>query len=300
MPYPADLIQKIVDRHGIPGEVRPMPRGGMVNEAWAIGDDHVLRIVMEGRDEECDTEATREAAIVPLVVASGVMTPRLIAHGNADDLAPRPYTIYERAVGELLGFIERPIEDFAHTYVEIGRQTHLINCTRVPQEDLPKLNAELAPKPHQWVERTLAAGAITEQEAKEALKIANALVEEGGAPPPSCLTHCDMHPWNVMVDPATTALTAILDWGDATWGDPAREFAAFPFECFPHLFRGYQEAGGTIDRAFVARLLAQSVCCVLWEIRDPEMKNFARRWWRTPQGGWLEMKERVERLLAQY
>ena len=67
MPYSVDLIQSIAERHGVSGDPKLMPKGGMVNEAWAIGEEHILRIVEEGKDAECDDESPREAAVVPLV-----------------------------------------------------------------------------------------------------------------------------------------------------------------------------------------------------------------------------------------
>lgn len=300
VPYEADLIHALAARHGLSDEVAPMPRGGMVNEAWAIGEGHVLRIVMEGGEAECDSEAAREAAIVSVVVESGVTTPRLVAFGTADEFAPRPYTIYERAVGELMGYRDEPIEHFFPALYQIGRETFLINQTSVPEETVAILRRNLPHNPQKWVDRTLAAGAISTVEADDVLETVSYLIEVGGSPPPERLTHCDLHPWNVMVDPASGDLTAIIDWGDATWGDPAVEFAAMPFECFDALFQGYRDAGGVIDRAYVARLLVQSVNCSLWEMREPAMANFSRRWWRTPAGGLPEIKSKIESVLSKY
>src|SRR5688572_29493172 len=78
VPYPVELIRDIASRHGIEGDVRLLPDGGMVNEAWRIGEDAILRIVRPEMDQECDTEAAREAAVVPLTRAAGVRTPKLL------------------------------------------------------------------------------------------------------------------------------------------------------------------------------------------------------------------------------
>ena len=47
------------------------------------------------------------------------------------------------------------------------------------------------------------------------------------------MIHMDIHPWNVFVDPERDELTAIIDWGDASWGDPALEFASMPMQAMP-------------------------------------------------------------------
>jgi aminoglycoside phosphotransferase (APT) family kinase protein len=44
-------------------------------------------------------------------------------------------------------------------------------------------------------------------------------------PGPPHLTHDDLSPEHLLVDPETGALAGILDWSDAALGDPARDFA---------------------------------------------------------------------------
>jgi len=44
------------------------------------------------------------------------------------------------------------------------------------------------------------------------------------------LVHGDLGGWNILVDPATSSVTAILDWGDAEIGDPAFDFTAILVE----------------------------------------------------------------------
>src|SRR5512134_3593098 len=100
-----------------------MPNSGMVNEAWAIGDQYVLRIATS---EESDGEAAREAVVVPLVRTAGVRSPRLIAADLSCDLAPRPYTIYERAAGVLLGHLDDDPLLFTSLYRELGREFALL------------------------------------------------------------------------------------------------------------------------------------------------------------------------------
>jgi aminoglycoside phosphotransferase (APT) family kinase protein len=44
------------------------------------------------------------------------------------------------------------------------------------------------------------------------------------APPGSVLLHGDLSPEHVLVAPRGGWITGIIDWGDAMWGDPARDF----------------------------------------------------------------------------
>ena len=320
MPYPVELIQSIADRHGLSGDLSLLPKGGMVNEAWSIGDTHILRIVAEGGDAECDTEVAREGAVVPLLVAAGMRTPRLIA---ADmEFAPRPYTIYERAGGELLGFCKLPHERFESAYPQIGRELALLHRVAIPDAVLPSLRTDLPINVPMWVGRSLEAGAISQQDADDIAETAARWIEIGGPMPALRLIHNDVHPWNLMCDTATCALTAIIDWGDATLGDPARDFAAMPLSCVPAMLEGYSElwsgppdlhdrelwsgppdlhdrelwCGSPDLRAFVARSLVVGLNVALWEVRAADIMTPERHWWRMPPGGWSEMKS----LVAQY
>jgi aminoglycoside phosphotransferase (APT) family kinase protein len=47
---------------------------------------------------------------------------------------------------------------------------------------------------------------------------------------------------NVMCSPAGE-LMAIIDWGDAGWGDPALDFAGIPLDAIPFAQEGYESEG---------------------------------------------------------
>ena len=55
--------------------------------------------------------------------------------------------------------------------------------------------------------------------------------------------HNDAHAGNVMCT-RDGALVALIDWGDAGWGDPAHELGSLPIEAVPHVVAGYEAAGG--------------------------------------------------------
>lgn len=294
MPYPESLIRAIADRHGLSGGVALLPNGGMVNEAWAIGDHCVLRIVKEGQDAECDQEAERETAVFPHLAKAGLTTPRLIATDLG--FAPRPYTIYEKVSGELIGFSKHQYEHYEPAWCQLGRD--LFNLHNIPVDDalVSHLHKDKPPSLIRWVGRSLERGAITQRVACEISETAQRLQEIGGEPREPCLIHNDIHPWNLMGDAATGRLTAIIDWGDATYGDPARDFAMMPLPCVPTMLDGYARAGGQLDAAFIARSILVGLDVALFEASTPEMSAFDRKWWRSPPGGWEEMKSLVAEL----
>ncbi len=314
VPYPESFIREIADRHGLVGGLELLPKGGMVNEAWAIGDGHILRIVMEGRDPVCDTEAPREAVVVPLLNRAGVTTPRLVA---ADmEFAPRPYTIYERAPGELIGFSAHSYGHYEKAWRQLGRDYVALHSVAVTDAMTAHVTPAEAVDVAKWVGKAFDKNAITRADADDIVWTAAKWALIGGPMPAPCLVHNDVHPWNLMGDPATGRLTAILDWGDASLGDRARDFAMMPLQCVPAMLEGYRESSlqtaslegsGQGDRtlgttsvegsqSLVARALVVGLSVALFEVRTPEMSEFDRRWWRMPPGGWPEMKSLVAEL----
>jgi hypothetical protein len=129
-------------------------------------------------------------------------------------------------------------------------------------------------------------GFITSKDGDEIVAAMDHLAEIGGPIPERRLIHNDIHPWNLMCDPSSGGLTAIIDWGDATYGDPARDFASMPLQCLPAMIEGY----GVTDTPMIARSIVVGTLVALGELRNPEMTGDYRHWWRMPPGGWQEMK----------
>lgn len=66
--------------------------------------------------------------------------------------------------------------------------------------------------------------------------------------------HDDIHPMNIMCT-ADGELLAIIDWGDAGWGDPTLDFAAIPFDAIRSALEGYKaEAPGSLGAFPEARI----------------------------------------------
>ena len=71
----------------------------------------------------------------------------------------------------------------------------------------------------------------------------------------SVLIHCDLGCEHIFCDPVSGVLTGIIDWGDATIGDPAMDFVGLHNGCgrefTEHVLARYK---GTIDAAFWKRV----------------------------------------------
>lgn len=285
------LVEQIARRHGLGGEPEPMPQVGLTNEAWRLGD-HVVRICLDAKN---DDEVAREQWLVPRVVAAGLRTPALVAADLSCALAPRPYTVYRLATGALLGACD-PHPRFEAAHRELGRQAARLHAVPVAEPDRPRLRDGAAPDPQPQLELALAGGLISIAEARPLRAWLDALAVRGGAPGRAVLLHRDLHPWNLLVDPASGALTAILDWGDAAFGDPATELISMPLFALPAMLDGYRDAGGAIDDGLIARVLWGGTMVALWELRAIEPDRFDRRWWRMPEGGWAAAAELIARL----
>jgi hygromycin-B 7''-O-kinase len=287
MPFSVESVRMVARRHGVTEEPELMPSGGMVNEAWALGSALVLRII---RDPEGDGEAARETMVVPLVRQAGLPTPALVEADLSCDLLPRPYTVYERASGLLLGYLQDDPKDFGDLYRTLGEHLARLNALAVPSDLAPLLrrkDLELEASP---VPRAVATGLLTSVEADDVTAWLERLVAAGGEASALSLIHADAHPWNLFADPATRRLTAIIDWGDTSWGDPATELSSMPYCAVPDMIEGYRRGGGKTDGPLVARSLLHGLRLGLWELRALDPALFDRRWWRMPPGGWEEAR----------
>ncbi len=65
------------------------------------------------------------------------------------------------------------------------------------------------------------------------------------------LLHHDLSGEHLLLDTETGDLTAVIDWSDATMGDPAQDFCGLPAAWLPTLLAHY---GGVVDATFTARV----------------------------------------------
>lgn len=295
MHYSSSLIESLARAHGIEGEVTRLPSGGIINEAWLVGEAHVLRIAFR---EDCEEEAEREALVVPLAVRAGIRTPKLAVCDSTKTLAPMPYTIYERAKGVLLGYEDADYAKFEPAFEDIGREIARLGRVEAPDEVREKIGPGREANVRRALMKVGEAGAVSQVEVEDISGFLDELEPTIGEPPNRALVHQDWHPWNIFVAEDGSRLTSIIDWGDAAFGDPAMEFASMPLAMHAGMMRGYIEEGGVPDPGFERRAIWYGICFGLWELIQLSEADFDRRWWRMPPGGWAEMKGQIWAILS--
>jgi aminoglycoside phosphotransferase (APT) family kinase protein len=248
-----DCIDAILREHGIAAPWQPMFSTGIANRVYAT-DEIVLRVSLDEPDALADAHTEWVAA--PVAHAAGVLTPRLIAVDDSRRLTATPYSIWERVHGESMG-------QFVHHAVVPISTWHAVGT------ELARLHSEVraCPDPHGWLD-TPSLGdprAAIERLARDNRIAAPTVlaVEDwllrlepllGGAPPPR-FVHDDLHDMNLMCR-ADGSLAALIDWGDAGWGDPALDFGAIPIHAMPAALEAYERvAPETLGEAVEARIL---------------------------------------------
>lgn len=261
------LIDAMFASHGVSGPWEPMASTGLANRIYATRDI-VLRVATDHPDGVVD--ARTESVAAPVARAAGILTPRLIAFDDTRILVKRPFSLWERVHGETLGLVNLPRCQMADVWRAVGRELARLHLRvrECPDPDgylddprrEPDLPAVLRPLVD---ERRV--------DLDTARSIEGLIAElrphlDGGVD--SRFIHSDVHPMNVMCS-TTGTLLAILDWGDAGWGDPTLDFAAIPLEAMPFAREGYEaEAPGLLGRFAEARFVWDKLLDALDDLRD--------------------------------
>jgi len=255
-----DPVDAILAHHGLQGPWQQLPATGIANRIYAT-DDLVLRIAVEG--QEALDDARTESVAAPVARAAGVCVPRLVAFDDSGTVVDRPYSLWERVHGETLGLFAPEPDSCPATWRAVGRQLALLHN-----------QVQDCPDPHGWLdhpERELyleeriaslaAASAIDPALAGELERAAKGLRPALQGPLTVRFLHNDIHAMNVMCARDGTLL-AVVDWGDAGWGDPALELAQVPLGAVPFVLRGY-ESEARLDNTAEARILWDKLCAAV-------------------------------------
>ncbi|BDC48322.1 hypothetical protein F183_A06380 [Bryobacterales bacterium F-183] len=229
-------ITAILAAHGIHDPWQPLEATGVANSIYAT-QHVVLRIATDHPDAIVD--AYTESVAAPVARQAGVMTPRLIAFDASGTLVDRPYSIWDRVHGVTFGLT--PLPDAARRAVwrEVGQQLALLH-DRVRECPDPSGYLDVADRELD-VEELLqeyadTCGSAQVPEIEGLFEELRPYVDDTSVPP--CFVHNDLHDRNIMCGP-TGGLLALIDWGDAGWGDPALDFAAIPLDAVPAVLEGY-------------------------------------------------------------
>jgi aminoglycoside phosphotransferase (APT) family kinase protein len=235
---PDDPVATILSAYGCPGPWSRLASTGIANRVYAT--DHVVLRVATDHDDAI-VDALTESIAAPVARAAGILTPRLIAFDNSRKFVDRPFSLWERVHGETLGLVNLPQDARERVWGEVGQEIARLH-QRV--KSCPDDNGYLDTPGREMgldllLERFADSGQGSRGEVREIEKLISELrpfvFSSGGS---NCFLHNDVHEWNVMCT-SEGQLLALIDWGDAGWGDPTLDFAAIPFDAVCVALEGY-------------------------------------------------------------
>jgi Ser/Thr protein kinase RdoA (MazF antagonist) len=249
-----DLVDALFARHGVPGPWVPLRATGIANRIYAT-QEVVLRVATD--HPEAVSDARTESVAAPAAHAAGIQTPRLLAFDDSRTLVDRPFSLWERVHGEPLGLLELGRSQLWEAWRQVGRQLfRLHDRVRACADpavylDTPGRETDL----HPLLNRLAGAGRLDAATAEEVARLIGELAPHVAGGADVGFVHNDIHDLNVLCSPAGDLL-AIIDWGDAGWGDPTLDFAAIPLDALPHALEGYAAEGpGALGAFPEARLV---------------------------------------------
>lgn len=281
------VVSAILARYDIPGPCRPLKATGIANRIYATADV-VIRIATNHEDAVAD--ARTESVAAPVARAVGVLVPQLLVFDDSRTLLPRPYSIWERVQGETLGLLPPDARRRPRTWIDLGRQLALLH-TRV----------EACPDPLGWLDQPDRESDLSERAEALASKLdlttarqlaswiekLEPFIAESVTPR---FLHNDIHEMNLMCH-SGGELLAVIDWGDAGWGDPALEFAQMPLPAIPFALDAYNtHAPGYLGEAVEARILWDQLGYVLEALPDdPGPLNNLQHFISTANARWRHL-----------
>jgi aminoglycoside phosphotransferase (APT) family kinase protein len=249
---PVEVLSRFASAHGLGGRaIVPMRATGIANDIWALGDDFVLRV---GRDwDEAWSDARTESVAVPVARAAGVRTPALVVFDDSRAVIDAAVTVYERVHGDTMGLVLASRADWSAAMRGIGRdlaRLHLgVTAVADPNGWLDDPGTE---DPRRWLEPC---APLLGEQIEFFSRWLDRLEPAARTRVQPRFLHDDVHAFNIMVD-AHGEYLALLDWGDAGWGDPAIELATFAIDWIDPLVEAYAEAAPElVDDGFGARVL---------------------------------------------
>lgn len=248
-----ELIDAMFARHGASGPWEELPSTGVANRIFATRDV-VLRVATD--HPEALPDARTESVAAPVAHAAGILTPRLIAFDDTRTLVGRPFSLWERVHGETFGVINLSPHEIAEVWRAVGRELAKLHI-RVREcadpngyLDQPARNQDIGAV----LNHLVAAQKIKADAAQQIERKAGELQLNSATEVEPRFIHDDIHPMNIMCS-NNGELMAILDWGDAGWGDPALDFAAMPLEAIRPALEGYEaETSRSLGALFLARV----------------------------------------------
>jgi aminoglycoside phosphotransferase (APT) family kinase protein len=286
-----EQIAAIVGVHGLDVDlaaVEQLPVLGAINTALALGDGYVLRVPKAIAQGVADTYA--ESVAVPAARSAGVRTPALLVFDDSRTILNVPYTIYERVDGENLGPRDLDPTVNGEIYRQLGRQLAVLHY-----------GVSVCPDPNGWLDtpgrmedplpllaQLVSDGILGELNVRWLEHVFDRLRPSVQQAQTFCrFLHNDVQPTNVLIK--ESAFAALIDWGNAGWGDPGLEFTGIPARAIPSSLAGYREVAPIDgDEAAEARILWDHLCSALRYLRRSPTPG-SRLWRRPPAARLIEL-----------
>jgi aminoglycoside phosphotransferase (APT) family kinase protein len=237
-----EVLAAIAARHGL-GErpFAPLASTGIINTIWSVGNDLILRVPRNSPEGLADTFT--ESVAVPVAVEAGVRTPALVVWDESYELLDVPYAIYERVHAETLGLLDPDPRTIPQVYIALGHDLALLHSrvTACP-DPVGRLDTPGHEQTAIELEQCIEAGLLVPTHARWLRGVIERLQPALAAAVPPRFVHNDLHSMNIMIGGTPLGYTAIIDWGDAGWGDPAVEFNALPLRLAVQVLAGYRAA----------------------------------------------------------
>jgi hygromycin-B 7''-O-kinase len=284
-----EILTAIAARHGLGDRpFAPLPSTGIINTIWSIGNDLILRVPHNTPEGLADTFT--ESVAVPVAVEAGVRTPAMVVWDESYDLIDVPYAIYERVHAETLGLLAPDPRAIPQVYAALGHDLALLHSRIAACPDpLGRLDTPDHEQTDLELERCIEAALLIPLHARWLRGVVERLKPALDVDITPRFVHNDLHSMNIMVGGTPLAYAAIIDWGDAGWGDPAVEFNALPLDAVTQVLAGYRAAALLPeDRGIETR--------VLWDRLGHGLRHLRRASLRAQAAGgfpliadWLEL-----------
>ncbi len=238
----ADAVRAVAGHYGVKEkDVVPVPTQGQVNLTVFLGSELVLRIP---RTTWAAEQLSKEAQVIALVRDAGVPTPKLVRYDSTLRVASLPYMVLQRVRGATLAeqapdptARQRTLESLGEILVTL----HQIRFSKLgPVSSIPE---PYTFSPTELLSELVEAGEVGTAQHAWLLERFTLLQPDGPSRADPILLHRDVAPSNVIVG-HDGMVTALLDWGCAEWGSPARDLVGLPIRALPDLLSAYRSALG--------------------------------------------------------
>jgi aminoglycoside 2''-phosphotransferase len=219
-------------------------------EAWLINEDLVFRFNFRGG---LDDQLKKESSLLPELAAYlpvRVPVPRYTAYGGEKT---QGFNGYDFLPGVGVQSVKLSADEMDALAADLARVLTALHT--FPVEQARPLLGPIQPEVGQpWLYRERWRTEILpifEAEERVAIEDRWDQLTKDMLIPEVRLIHADLGQDHILVDPATHRLTGVIDWGDATVGDPALDLAGMDLLLRRKVLARYE---GPFDEGFAQRI----------------------------------------------